>query len=153
MNRIIVKILVFLFTLMSLTACLLSKEKTIMGERNPNINKYVSVRSTDNSIFDNDFCYPKFSIKTKKETKHVITEYQFKYTFAFGQNLDIYESRTITWTEDSEELVILNRGDVYQIDVKLDKIPLETELDTSSYLGILNFTALEVIIYTVKIKK
>ncbi|WP_256729241.1 hypothetical protein [Treponema parvum] len=63
--------------------------------------------------------------------------------YVFGQNANVLLSVRKLYTEKDEEIRELNDNGFFVIYRKLEKVPLETILDASSYMGILNYTSVD----------
>ncbi len=132
----------FIF-LVCLTSCF-SREITVQGDGNPHLRKYVTGTITDLSRKDDEYLYPKFEIEITKVTKYRIEEYEVLYVFLFGQDANVLLSERKLFNENDSEIQELNRNGSFTISCELDKVPLESIIDPSSYMGILNYTSIEV---------
>ncbi|QTQ17311.1 hypothetical protein HXT04_00165 [Treponema parvum] len=128
--------------LLNLISCF-SREITVKGDGNPALGKYIKGEITDLTRKDDKYYYPEFEIKIKKITKYRISEYEIYYVYVFGQNANVLLSVRKLYTEKDEEIRELNDNGFFVIYRKLEKVPLETILDASSYMGILNYTSVD----------
>jgi hypothetical protein len=116
----------------------------VQGDGNPNLRKYVKGTVINLTKKDDKYIYPKFEIEIHKVTKYKIEEYEIYYVFVFGQDSNVLLSVRKLYTENDNEIKELNDNGFFKISCELDKVPLETVLDPSSYMGILNYTSIEV---------
>ncbi|QNL96507.1 hypothetical protein [Treponema sp. Marseille-Q4132] len=121
-----------------------AKEKVIRGEGNPDIDKYLKCEVKNLTEHDNLYYYPKFLIKPQRQGAYQILEYEIHYQYIFGQDWNIILDIRKRFTKEDKEIHELNEKGSFIIRCELDKIPIETVYDPSSYYGELNYNSVDV---------
>lgn len=133
-----------------LTCC--AQQKIIKGEGNPDISNYINVEVKDYTISDDDFVYPSYEIWVEKKYDKEILEYEISYQFVFGQDWNVILDETRHYNVEDPELKKLNEDGFFLISINIEKLPIENEVNPSSYTGILNDRYLSVMDKYIRLK-
>lgn len=116
-----------------------AKDKIIKGDGDPDISKYIGGDVKNETTFDSNYYYPKFKIIVTKVPEIVILEYEIHYQYVFGQDWNVLFDKRIHYTPEDKEIQELNEKGYFIITGELEKVPVETKYDPSSYYGELNY--------------
>ncbi|MGP1587610.1 MAG: hypothetical protein ACTTHG_04640 [Treponemataceae bacterium] len=72
-----------------------------------------------------------------------ILEYEIHYQYVFGQDWNILIDIRKRYTQTDNELKELNEKGFFTIQHELEKVPIETIYDPSSYYGELNYNSVD----------
>ena len=144
--------LVFLFSyLISTPVC--AKEIILKGDGKPDIDKYLECEVQNLTEHDDKYYYPKFLIRPMKKQGWNVLEYEIRYQYVFGQDWNVIFDVRKRYNENDIELQELNKNGYFVIYYELEKVPIETVYDSSSYYGVLNYNSIDVLNCYIRVKK
>lgn len=148
-NHLFLAFLIFYIILT--TAC--AKEIIIKGDGKPDIDKYLECEVQNLTEHDDKYYYPKFLIKPTKKQGWNVLEYEIHYQYVFGQDWNILYDVRKRYSENDIELQELNKNGYFSIYYELEKVPVETVYDPSSYYGVLNYNSIDVLNCYIRVSK
>lgn len=92
-----------------------SKEIIIDKWGDPKFRDYISWEGKITSERENDIIIPSFSVTRRKKTDDLIKYYKFRVLYFYGQEHNFYDETIYEWTEDTPELIELNKNGVVTI--------------------------------------
>jgi len=120
-----------------------ARDKIIKGDGNPDFSKFIDGDVKNETTFDNNYYYPKFKIIVTKAPEIEILEYEIHYQYIFGQDWNILIDIRKRYTQTDNELKELNEKGSFTIRHELEKVPIETIYNPSSYYGELNYNSID----------